>query len=156
MPRTGRHKNTDPPETRRLHGFLRKTLEGDDVVVVRKCCVNVGTVEVKVVHPNPPSSVGMQGSVNDACEEPLRPRRGVWENSASHCCPPLQESDLDFVLPSAMRGLRRPMLPVATGGDVCCVLKCCGGRTRPPIRCPDWRVVVNTVLPQFSDFIPVM
>ena len=43
--RTGLHKNTDPPETRRQCGFLRKPLEGDDVViVVRKCCVNVGTV----------------------------------------------------------------------------------------------------------------
>ena len=48
----------------------------------------------------------MQGSVNDACEEPLRPRRGVWENCAGHGCPSLHESDLDFVLPSAMKGLR--------------------------------------------------
>ena len=48
----------------------------------------------------------MQGSVNDACKEPLRPRRGVWENCAGHGCPSLHESDLDFVLPSAMKGLR--------------------------------------------------
>ena len=79
--------NADRPETRRLHGFLRKTLKV--VIVVRKCCVNVGTVEVKVVHPRP-SVKGwdmtpvMQSSVNCACEEPLLPRRGVWENCASH------------------------------------------------------------------------
>ena len=60
VPRTGLHtKKTDPPETGRLHRFLRKTLERDDVViVVRKCCVNVGTVEVKVVHPRPPPRAG--------------------------------------------------------------------------------------------------
>ena len=72
MPRTGlKKKHTDPLETGRLHGFLRKTFERDDVViVVRKCCVNLGTVEVKVVHPGP-SVKGWcmtpvtQGPVND-------------------------------------------------------------------------------------------
>ena len=99
----------------------------------------------------------MQGSVNDACEEPLRPRRGVWENRASYGCPPLQESDLDFALPSAMKGLRRLMLPVATGGNVCCTLKCSSdGWMRPPVRCPDWRAVVYVLLSKFSDFIPVV
>ena len=56
-----------------------------------------------------------------------------------------------------MKRLRLLMLPVATGGNVCYVLKCSNdGRRRPPIRCPDNRAVVNTLLPQFSDFIPVM
>ena len=111
----------------------------------------MSTVEVKVVHPRPPvkgwDMTGvMQGSVNDACEEPLRPRREVWENCASHGCPPLQKSDSDLVLPSAMKGLRRLMLPIATGGDVCCVLKCSSdGRMRPPIRCPDKRAAVNVL-----------
>ena len=96
----------------------------------------------------------MQGSVNDDCEEPLRPRRGVRENCASRGCPPVQESDLDFVLPSAMKGLRRLMVPVATGGDVCCVLMCSGdGRVRPPIRCPDLRNGSECSLSKFSDSI---
>ena len=54
MLRTGLNKNTNPPETGRLHGFLRKTLEGDDVVIVIwEYCVNVGAVEIKVVHSRP-------------------------------------------------------------------------------------------------------
>ena len=33
-----------------------------------------------------------------------------------------QESDLNFVFPSAMQGFHGQVLPVATGGDVCRVL----------------------------------
>ena len=56
---------------------------------------NVRTVDVKVAHPRPSvkgldMTTVMQGSVNDACEEPLSP----------------QDSDFDFVLPSAKKGLR--------------------------------------------------
>ena len=36
---------------------------------------------------------------------------------------PAQGSDLDFVFPPAMKGFRRQMLAVSTGGDVCRVLK---------------------------------
>ena len=94
----------------------------------------------------------MQGSVNDACEEPTPPSQRVWENCAGHGCPPLLESDLDFVLPSAMKGLRRLMLPVLAGGDVCRVLKCSSdGRMRPPIRCPE-QAAVNVLLSKFFRF----
>ena len=54
MPRKELNRNTDTPETGRLHGVLRKTLEGNDVIVLWECCVNVGAVEVKVVHSRPP------------------------------------------------------------------------------------------------------
>ena len=49
------------------------------------------------------------------------------------------------------------MLPVSTGGDVCCVLKrSSDGWMRLPVRSTHQRAVVNILLPQFSDFIPVM
>ena len=49
------------------------------------------------------------------------------------------------------------MLPVATGGDVCCVLKRSSyGRVRSPVRGPHLRAVVNIITPQFSEFISVM
>ena len=72
-PRAGpTKKNTDPPETRRPHGFLRKVLEGDEVVIVIwKCCVNVGTVEVKVVHNRP--------SVKGWDKAPPPSRRGLGD-----------------------------------------------------------------------------
>ena len=98
-------------------------------------------------------SPAMQGSANDACEEPLRPHRR--DNCESHSCPPLQESDLGSR--ASMKGLRRLMLPVATGGDVCCVLKrSSDGWMQPPVRSPHKRAVVNILLPQFSDFISVV
>ena len=49
------------------------------------------------------------------------------------------------------------VLPAATGGDVCCVLKCSSdGRMRPPSRCPGSRAAVNVLLSKFSDFISVV
>ena len=49
------------------------------------------------------------------------------------------------------------MLPVATGGDVCGVLKrSSDGWMRPNVRGPNQWAVVNTLLPQFSEFISVM
>ena len=49
------------------------------------------------------------------------------------------------------------MLPVATGGDICCVLKrSSDGWMRPSVRGPHLRAVVNILLPQVSDFIPVV
>ena len=49
------------------------------------------------------------------------------------------------------------MLHISAGGDVCRVLKrSSDGRMQPPVRYPHKRAVVNTLLPQFSDFISVM
>ena len=72
-------------------------------------------------------------------------------------CPPAQESDLDFVFPPAMNGIRQQMLPVSAGGDVCRVLKrSSDGWMRLPVHSPHQRAVVKILLPQFSDFISVM
>ena len=106
------------------------------------CCVSLEVIEVVVARPTIKSgdvSLVVQSSVDDTCEEPLHPRSRIRENCASHGCP--QESDLDFLFPLAMKELRRQMLPVSTGGEVCRVLKrSSDGWMRPP----------------FSDFISVM
>ena len=66
--RAGPNRNTDPPEKGSLHRFLRKTLEGDDVIIVIwKCCVSLRVGKVKVVHPRRP----VKGS--DMCESHCRP-----------------------------------------------------------------------------------
>ena len=93
--------------------------------------------------------------VDDACEEPLCPCRRIRENCASHGCRPAQESDLDFVFRPAMKGFRR-QVPVSTGGDVCRVLtRSSDGRVRPPVPGPHKRATVNTLMPQFSDCVPL-
>ena len=70
----------------------------------------------------------------------LRRRRAIW-----------------ISFPPAMKGFRRQMLPVPTGGNVCCVLKrSSDGLMRPAVRGPHKRAEVNTLLPQFSDFISVI
>ena len=98
--------------------------------------------------PSPPSRAGAE-----LCRRYLR--RAALR--ASQGCCPAQESDFDFLFPPAMKGFRRQMLPVSTGGDVCRVLKrTSDDRMRPPVRGPHQRVVVNILLPQFSDFISVM
>ena len=65
---------------------------GDSVIViVRKCCVSLKVVEVVVARPSVKRgdmSPVVQGSVDDACEEPLCPCRRIRENCASHGCFP--------------------------------------------------------------------
>ena len=49
------------------------------------------------------------------------------------------------------------MRPVPAGGDVCCVLKRSSDRwVRSSVRRPHNKTVLNTMLPQFPDFVPVV
>ena len=71
----------------------------------------------------------------------LRRRRATWV----------------FVLPPAMKGFRRHLLPVPGGGEVCCVPKRSSyGWVRSPIRCPDKRAIMNALLSQFHNFVSVV
>ena len=138
-------------------GGKPSTRQGDHVIViVRNCCVSLQVVEVVVARPSVKSgdmSSVVQGSVDDACEEPLCPCRRIRENCASHGCPSAWNSDLNFVFQFVMQEFRRPVLPVATGGDVSGVLKrSSDGWMRPPVRGPNQRALVNILLPQFSEF----
>ena len=64
---------------------------------------------------------------------------------------------LGFRVSACDEGISQTDLPVSAGGDVCRVLKRPSDRrVRSSVRRPHKRTVLNTLLPQFSDFIPVM
>ena len=67
------------------------------------------------------------------------------------------KSHLDFVFPSALKHFRRHLLPVAAGCNVCCILQCSSdGGVWSPVRRPDKRAIVNTLVSQFQDFVSVV
>ena len=130
----------------------------------RRCCRLVLLCQcqsAKSWSPGPPSRGGTCPqwcnalSMMPAMSRSARAER--FGRTASHGRPPTQESNMDFVFPPAMKRFRRQMLPVPAGGNVCCVLKRSSGNwARSPVSSPHKRAVMNTLLPQFSDFIPVL
>ena len=81
------------------------------------------------------------------------PCRRIGQNCLCHGCFPTKESDLDFVLLSALERFRRHLLAVPTGSDVCCVLRCPGGWVWSPVRRPDQKATVSALVTKFRDFV---
>ena len=102
-------------------------------------------------------STVVQGSVNDTGKEPLGPCSRVRQNCPCHGCSPAKESDLDFVFPSVLKRFRRHLLTVTAGCDVCCTLQCSSnGRVWSPFCCPDKGTIVNALVAQIWDVMPVV
>ena len=63
----------------------------------------------------------------------------------------------EFSVSTCAKGFRRQMLPVPAGRNACCALKRSSDSwVRSPVSRPHNEAVMNTLLPEFSDFILVM
>ena len=118
---------------------------------VRLVVVSTSTVKREDVAPV------MEGSTNDTGEEPLCPCRRLRQNCPIHGCSPAEKRNLNFMFPPALKRFRRHLIAIPARRSVCCVLQCSSdGMVWSPIRRLDQGSIVNALVAQVWDFIPVV